>query len=201
MSKPICVIAHLLLLTQMKFILSAFAFVQPRPRSRYYSCSYSCSTTSSSSPLSLAMSLHPVDTVHPYHPPAWTDGLLKNAPKHRLHIANLPTPIHRIGGRTTRKLEDKSTNYCCDDGGILSRLHELNINLYMKRDDATGGVELGGNKIRKLEFLLADALEKKCDSVVTIGGEQSNHCRATAAARLVSCWTEWNFRFCVASCA
>lgn len=52
----------------------------------------------------------------------------------------------------------------------------------MKRDDATGGSELGGNKIRKLEFLLADALAKGCDSVVTIGGEQSNHCRATAAA-------------------
>lgn len=126
------------------------------------------------------MSLHPVDTVHPYHPPAWTDGLLKNVPKHRLHLANLPTPIHRIGG--AKKLDDESNNYC---DGILSRLQELNINLYIKRDDATGGVELGGNKIRKLEFLLADALEKGCDSVVTIGGEQSNHCRATAAARLV----------------
>lgn len=39
-----------------------------------------------------------------------------------------------------------------------------------------------GNKIRKLEFILADALRKGCDSIVTIGGEQSNHCRATAAA-------------------
>jgi D-cysteine desulfhydrase len=39
-----------------------------------------------------------------------------------------------------------------------------------------------GNKIRKLEFLLADAVQLGCDSVVTIGGEQSNHCRATAAA-------------------
>lgn len=46
----------------------------------------------------------------------------------------------------------------------------------------TAGVELGGNKVRKLEFLLADALNKNYDSVVTIGGEQSNHCRATAAA-------------------
>ena len=47
----------------------------------------------------------------------------------------------------------------------------------------TGGTELGGNKVRKLEFLLADALSNNdCDSVVTIGGEQSNHCRATAAA-------------------
>jgi D-cysteine desulfhydrase family pyridoxal phosphate-dependent enzyme len=46
----------------------------------------------------------------------------------------------------------------------------------------TGGPELGGNKIRKLEFLLADALANNYNSVVTIGGEQSNHCRATAAA-------------------
>ena len=55
-------------------------------------------------------------------------------------------------------------------------------NLYVKRDDATGGLDLGGNKLRKLEFLLADALAQGSDSVVTIGGEQSNHCRATAAA-------------------
>jgi 1-aminocyclopropane-1-carboxylate deaminase/D-cysteine desulfhydrase-like pyridoxal-dependent ACC family enzyme len=41
---------------------------------------------------------------------------------------------------------------------------------------------LGGNKLRKLEFLLADAVRGGCDSVVTIGGLQSNHCRATAAA-------------------
>ena len=41
---------------------------------------------------------------------------------------------------------------------------------------------LSGNKVRKLEFLLADAVERGCDSVVTIGGVQSNHCRATAVA-------------------
>lgn len=46
----------------------------------------------------------------------------------------------------------------------------------------TGGVEWGGNKIRKLEFLLADALASQCTAVLTIGGAQSNHCRATAAA-------------------
>ncbi|KAL3822260.1 hypothetical protein ACHAXA_005893 [Cyclostephanos tholiformis] len=68
------------------------------------------------------------------------------------------------------------------DGGILSRLRELNVRLYVKRDDATGGVEIGGNKIRKLEFLIADAKANGHDSVVTVGGEQSNHCRATAAA-------------------
>jgi D-cysteine desulfhydrase len=39
------------------------------------------------------------------------------------------------------------------------------------------GMNEKGNKVRKLEFLLADALKKGCDAVVTIGGEQSNHCR------------------------
>jgi len=82
-------------------------------------------------------------------------------PQHRLHLANLPTPLYRVDRRDP---------------------HDDLFTLYVKRDDATGAVELGGNKIRKLEFLLADALQKGCDSVVTIGGQQSNHCRATAAA-------------------
>ena len=114
------------------------------------------------------------DTQYPYTPPAWASPLT-NVPKKRLKLAHLPTPIQLIGAnRSTRQQKNSST--------ILSRLKELNIKLYIKRDDATGGVELGGNKLRKLEFLLADALETGCDSVVTIGGEQSNHCRATAAA-------------------
>ena len=58
---------------------------------------------------------------------------------------------------------------------------DLNIDLIIKRDDATAGTELGGNKVRKLEFLLADALHGGYDSVITIGGEQSNHCRATVS--------------------
>lgn len=43
------------------------------------------------------------------------------------------------------------------------------------------GMETSGNKIRKLEFLMADALDQNADCVVTCGGIQSNHCRATAA--------------------
>lgn len=53
--------------------------------------------------------------------------------------------------------------------------------IYVKRDDCTG-LALGGNKARKLEFLVADALAQGCDTLVTIGGLQSNHCRQTAAA-------------------
>jgi D-cysteine desulfhydrase len=51
----------------------------------------------------------------------------------------------------------------------------------IKRDDQTGS-DLSGNKVRKLEFLLADALAGECDTVITCGGIQSNHCRATAVA-------------------
>jgi D-cysteine desulfhydrase family pyridoxal phosphate-dependent enzyme len=55
------------------------------------------------------------------------------------------------------------------------------VEVWIKRDDETGLVT-SGNKIRKLQFLLADAVQQERDCVVTIGGWQSNHCRATAAA-------------------
>lgn len=58
---------------------------------------------------------------------------------------------------------------------------ELGVEVFFKRDDLTG-CELSGNKIRKLEFLLADARAKGADTVITCGGAQSNHCRATALA-------------------
>ena len=73
-------------------------------------------------------------------------------------LALLPTPLY--------KLEN------------LSR--ELGKNLYIKRDDLTG-LGLGGNKVRKLEFLLADAKAKGADVVLTAGGPQSNHAALTAA--------------------
>ncbi len=53
--------------------------------------------------------------------------------------------------------------------------------IYVKRDDLTG-FALAGNKARKLEFLLADALERSSDLMLTGGGPGSNHCQATAAA-------------------
>lgn len=75
-------------------------------------------------------------------------------------LAQLPTPIE--------KLER------------ISRIFE-GPQIYIKRDDLTG-IGMTGNKVRKLEFLLAEALEKKCDYVITCGGYQSNHARATAVA-------------------
>lgn len=64
----------------------------------------------------------------------------------------------------------------------LARLSGMiGFEVWIKRDDMTGCIATGGNKIRKLEFLLADAVEKGADCVVTTGGPQSNHARATAA--------------------
>ncbi|HTO95269.1 MAG TPA: D-cysteine desulfhydrase family protein [Bacteroidota bacterium] len=53
--------------------------------------------------------------------------------------------------------------------------------IFIKRDDLTG-LAFGGNKTRKLEFLVADALERGADTLLTAGAAQSNHCRQTAAA-------------------
>lgn len=105
-------------------------------------------------------------TLIRYIQPDWTRKILRNVPEYRLSIANLPTPLYKLQSNT-RKDE---TNL---DKSILGRLDKLNITLLMKMDDMTAGVEMGGNKIRKLEFLLADALHNKFDDVVTIGGEQS----------------------------
>jgi D-cysteine desulfhydrase len=77
----------------------------------------------------------------------------------RIDLARLPTPVR-----------------------LLKRFSErLGIELYVKRDDLTG-MALSGNKVRKLEFALADALAQNADVVLTCGGAQSNHSRATAVA-------------------
>lgn len=55
--------------------------------------------------------------------------------------------------------------------------------IYIKRDDLTG-LPFGGNKTRKLEYLMADALEKGADTIITCGAVQSNHCRLTLAAAI-----------------
>lgn len=53
--------------------------------------------------------------------------------------------------------------------------------IFIKRDDNTG-LALGGNKTRKLEYLLQEAMESGCNIIITSGAQQSNHCRQTAAA-------------------
>ena len=75
----------------------------------------------------------------------------------RLNFSILPTPIHK-----------------------LERLSEmLGSNLYCKRDDLTG-FAMGGNKTRKLDFLIAEALEQGNDTIVGVGANQSNFCRMAA---------------------
>ena len=78
----------------------------------------------------------------------------------RVNLASLPTPLRKLS-RISREI-----------GGP---------DIWLKSDDMTGSL-LSGNKVRKLEFLLADALSKGADTIITCGGIQSNHCRATALA-------------------
>jgi len=65
---------------------------------------------------------------------------------------------------------------------LLKKLSEqFDYQIYIKRDDQTG-LATGGNKTRKLEYLIQKALDEGCDTVITAGAQQSNHCRQTAAA-------------------
>src|SRR5262245_13987970 len=85
----------------------------------------------------------------------------------------------------------------------LERLSEHlggNVEIWAKREDCNAGLAYGGNKVRKLEYLVADALAQGCDTLVSIGGVQSNHTRqvAAVAARLgLGCvlvqehWVDW----------
>src|SRR6202012_4412573 len=60
------------------------------------------------------------------------------------------------------------------------------VEIWAKREDCNSGLAYGGNKVRKLEYLAAEALAQGCDTLVSIGGVQSNHTRqvAAVAARL-----------------
>ncbi|RLN95110.1 hypothetical protein BBJ28_00000124 [Nothophytophthora sp. Chile5] len=93
----------------------------------------------------------------PFVPPTWA-AALRRPPAQKLRLGHFPTPIFPFS-----------------PPGLPA-----GVKMFIKRDDFSG-METSGNKIRKLEFLLADALEQKADCVVTCGGVQSNHCRATAA--------------------
>jgi 1-aminocyclopropane-1-carboxylate deaminase len=84
---------------------------------------------------------------------------LDDFPRHPLMFG--PSPVHRLE-RLTEHL-----------GGAQ---------VWAKRDDVNSGLAYGGNKTRKLEYLVADALAQGCDTLVSIGGVQSNHTRQVAAA-------------------
>ena len=63
----------------------------------------------------------------------------------------------------------------------LSRELEGNLEIYAKRDDCNSGLAFGGNKLRKLEYIIPDAIDSGADTLVSIGGVQSNHTRMVAA--------------------
>lgn len=84
---------------------------------------------------------------------------LQRFPRHRLTFGD--TPIERLD-RLSAHLGGK-------------------VELYAKREDCNSGLAFGGNKLRKLEYLIPQALEQGCDTLVTIGGIQSNHTRMVAA--------------------
>lgn len=76
----------------------------------------------------------------------------------RLRLGTLPTPVEPLPRLSAR----------------------LGCQLFVKRDDMTG-IAFGGNKVRKLEFVLADAVAHGAKTIITVGAVQSNHCRITAA--------------------
>lgn len=84
--------------------------------------------------------------------------LLQNLPK--VELGFYPTPCYKL-----ERLSQK-----------------LGVELYIKRDDFSGACLFGGNKIRKLEYLLGDARKKGCDTVFTYGATQSNHAMQTVSA-------------------
>ena len=102
---------------------------------------------------------------------------ISDHPRHPLLFG--PSPVHRLERLTA---------------------HLGGAQLWAKREDCNSGIAFGGNKVRKLEYLAADALAQGCDTLVSIGGVQSNHTRAVAgvAARLgLNCvlvqesWVDW----------
>ena len=57
------------------------------------------------------------------------------------------------------------------------------VEIYAKREDCNSGLAFGGNKLRKLEYIVPDAIASSADTLVSIGGVQSNHTRMVAASR------------------
>jgi 1-aminocyclopropane-1-carboxylate deaminase len=102
---------------------------------------------------------------------------LESFPRYPLTFG--PSPVHRL---------DRLTEHL---GGAT---------VWAKREDVNSGLAFGGNKTRKLEYLVADAFAQGCDTLVSIGGVQSNHTRQVAAAAAVAglkcvlvqeSWVDW----------
>jgi 1-aminocyclopropane-1-carboxylate deaminase len=92
---------------------------------------------------------------------------LSDFPRYQLTFG--PSPVHRL---------DRLTQHLAGRGGGAT--------IWAKREDCNSGLAFGGNKTRKLEYFVPDALASGADTLVSIGGYQSNHTRqvAAVAARL-----------------
>ncbi|HVL60736.1 MAG TPA: aminocyclopropane-1-carboxylate deaminase/D-cysteine desulfhydrase family protein, partial [Microbacterium sp.] len=99
---------------------------------------------------------------------------LADFPRHPLTFG--PSPVHPVN-----RLSD----------------HLGGARIWMKREDDNSGLAFGGNKTRKLEYLVPDALEKGADTLVSIGGVQSTQCSCTSTAFMPRCaataatWRVW----------
>ncbi|CAD5114854.1 DgyrCDS3890 [Dimorphilus gyrociliatus] len=107
-------------------------------------------------PIRRTMSWATYNQIIPYESPSWAKTL-KVQPKEKYNFSSLPTPVHEWNIPDVPKP----------------------FRLFIKRDDLTGST-LSGNKVRKLEFLIADAVKNNYKHVITAGSFQSNHVRATA---------------------
>ena len=103
---------------------------------------------------------------------------LTDYPRHPLLFG--PSPVHRLDRLTA---------------------HLGGASVWAKREDCNSGIAFGGNKTRKLEYLVADALAQGCDTLVSIGGVQSNHTRQVAAVAahvglrcvlVQESWVDWD---------
>lgn len=121
--------------------------------------------------------LSPLPLPIRHHSPEVADMPLADFDRYPLLFG--PSPVHRLDRLTA---------------------HLGGAEIWAKREDCNSGIAFGGNKTRKLEYLVADALAQGCDTLVSIGGVQSNHTRqvAAVAARVgLKCvliqesWVEW----------
>ena len=103
---------------------------------------------------------------------------LADFPRHPLTFG--PSPVHPLR-RLSRHLGDR-------------------VEIWAKREDCNSGIAFGGNKVRKLEYLVADAIAQGCDTLVSIGGVQSNHTRQVTgvaahlglkAVTIQEAWVDW----------
>src|SRR4051812_21427045 len=144
----------------------------------------------------------PTSSMTRMRPPC-SSCILPNDCRARANSSARVTPETRIAGVSIADFDRVPLLFGPSPVHRLERLSEHlggKVELWAKREDCNSGLAYGGNKVRKLEYLVAEALETGCDTLVSIGGVQSTHTRqvAAVAARLgLGCvlvqehWVDW----------